>query len=143
MVKNPPANTGYAGDTGLIPGSGRSPGVGNGNLIQYSCLENSIDRGSWQATVHGVAQSQTSEAGKVLMVKSWTSVRDAIRILGPFLGGSDEESACNEEDLGLIPGLGRSPGEGNGYPFQYSGLENFIDRGAWQATVHAVTNSWT
>ena len=47
------------------------------------------------------------------------------------------------EDLGLISGLGRSPGEGNGYPLQYSGLENSMDRGAWQATFHGVTKSWT
>ena len=54
-----------------------------------------------------------------------------------FPGGSDgKESACNEGDLSLIPGLGRSPGEGNGYPFQYSCLENSMDRGAWWATVH-------
>ena len=48
-----------AGDPGLIPGSGRSPGEGNGNPLQYSCLENSLDRGAWWATVHGVAKSQT------------------------------------------------------------------------------------
>ena len=48
-----------AGDLGSIPESGRSPGEGNGNPLQYSCLENSMDRGAWQATVHGVAQSQT------------------------------------------------------------------------------------
>ena len=47
------------GDLGLIPGSGRSPGEGNGNPLQYSCLENPMDRGAWQATVHGVAKSQT------------------------------------------------------------------------------------
>ena len=47
------------GDPGLIPGSGRSPGKGKGNPFQYSCLENSIDRGAWSATVHGVAKSQT------------------------------------------------------------------------------------
>ena len=53
-----------------------------------------------------------------------------------FLGGSDgKESACNVGDLGLIPGLGRSPGEGNGYPLQYSCLENSMDRGAWGTTV--------
>ena len=46
-----------------------------------------------------------------------------------------KESTCNAGDLGLIPGLGRSPGEGNDYPLQYSGLENSMDRGAWQATV--------
>ena len=56
VVKNPPAN---AGDAGSIPGSGRSPGGGNGNPLQYSCLENSMDRGAWQATVHGVTKSQT------------------------------------------------------------------------------------
>ena len=54
-----------------------------------------------------------------------------------FPGGSNgKEFTCNVGDLGLIPGLGRSPGEGNGYPLQYSCLENSMDRGAWQATVH-------
>ena len=54
-----------------------------------------------------------------------------------FPGGSnDKESACNAEDPGSIPGSGRSPGEGKGYPLQYSFLENSMDRGAWQATVH-------
>ena len=56
MVKNPSAN---AEDTGLIPGLGRSLGVGNGNLVYYSCLENSMDRGAWQATVHRVTKSWT------------------------------------------------------------------------------------
>ena len=56
-----------------------------------------------------------------------------------FPGDSDsKESACNVGDLGLIPGLGGSPGEGNGNPLQYSCLENPIDRGAWRATVHEV-----
>ena len=48
-----------AGDVGLIPGPGRSPGEGNGNPLQYSCLENPMDREAWEATVHGVAKSQT------------------------------------------------------------------------------------
>ena len=56
VVKNPPP---HAGDSGLIPGLGRSPGEGNGNPLQYSCLENPMDRGVWQATVHGVTQSRT------------------------------------------------------------------------------------
>ena len=61
-----------------------------------------------------------------------------------FPGGSDsKESTCNEGYLGLIPGLGRSPGEGNSYPLQYSGLENSMVRGAWQATVHGVTEQNT
>ena len=58
QVKNPPANAGDTGDMGLIPGSGRSPGRGNGNPLQYSCLENSMNRGAWWATVHGVTKSQ-------------------------------------------------------------------------------------
>ena len=58
-LKNLPANPGDAKDTGSVPGLGRSPGVGNGNLLQYSCLENSTDRGAWWATVHGAAESQT------------------------------------------------------------------------------------
>ena len=61
-----------------------------------------------------------------------------------FPGGSDgKESACNAGDLGLIPGSGRSPGKGNGYPLQYSCLVNPKDRGAWWVTVHGVTNSGT
>ena len=58
-VKNLPAHIGDAGDMGSISELGRSPGVGNGNLLQYSCLENSMDRGAWQATAHGVTKSQT------------------------------------------------------------------------------------
>ena len=57
LVENPPANAGDTGDVGLIPGSGRSPGVGNSNPLQYSCLENLMDRGVWRPTVHGVAKS--------------------------------------------------------------------------------------
>ena len=64
-------------------------------------------------------------------------------VLG-FPGGSDgKESACNAGDLGSIPGLGRSPGEGNGNPLQYPCLENPMDRGAWWATVHGVAKSDT
>ena len=57
--KNPPANTGDAGDTGSIPGSGRSHGRGNGNPLQYSCLKNPMDRGTWRAPVHGVTKKWT------------------------------------------------------------------------------------
>ena len=55
MVENPPAS---AGDVESVPGSGRSPGEGNDNPLQYSCLGNAMDRGDWWATVHGVAESQ-------------------------------------------------------------------------------------
>ena len=58
-------------------------------------------------------------------------------------GSDGKGSACNTGDLGLIPGSGRTPGEGNGNPLQYSCLENSMDRGAWWFTVHGVTKSWT
>ena len=61
VVKNPPANAGDERDSGLIPGSERFPGVGKGNPLQYSDLENPIDRGTWQATVHGVAKECRTE----------------------------------------------------------------------------------
>ena len=61
MVKNPPANAGDTRDVGSIPGLGRSPGEGHGNPLQYSCLENPMDRGPWQATVHGRQESATTE----------------------------------------------------------------------------------
>ena len=59
MVKNPPVNAGDARDSSSIPGLGRSPGVGNVNPLQYSYLENSIDRGAWRAMVQGAAESLT------------------------------------------------------------------------------------
>ena len=64
-----------------------------------------------------------------MLLKNW---------VGFPVGSVTKESACIAEDLGLIPGLGKSPGEGNGNPFQYSCLENPMNRGAWRATVHEV-----
>ena len=60
VIKNLPVNAGDTGDLGSIPGSGRSPGVGNGNPLQYSCLENSMDKGDWQATVCHVGVSESN-----------------------------------------------------------------------------------
>ena len=75
MVKNPPANAEDVRDTGSIPGSGRFPGGGHGNPLQYSCPENSTDRGAWRATAHGVA-------------KSWTRLkRFSMCTHGPLKGG--------------------------------------------------------
>ena len=70
MVKNLPTNAGDERDGGSIPGLGRSPGVGNGNLLQYSCLENSQDRGAGQATVHGAAELDMTYQLKQLKRKS-------------------------------------------------------------------------
>ena len=61
VVKNPPVNAGDIRDVGSLPGSGRSPGEGHSNPLQYSCLENPTDRGAWWATVHGVAELNTTE----------------------------------------------------------------------------------
>ena len=59
VVRNLPANAGTTGDAGSVPGSGRSPGEGHGNPLQYSCLKKPMDRGAWRATVPGIAKSQT------------------------------------------------------------------------------------
>ena len=69
MVKNPPAK---AGDVGLIPGLGRSPRGENGDIFQYSCLENPMDRGAWQATVHGIAELDMTEHIHILTGVRWT-----------------------------------------------------------------------
>ena len=105
-----------AGDQCSIPRLGRSSGEGNGNPLQYSCLENSMDGGACWATVHAVT-------------RSWTQLNEFSLSLSHnqmgFPGGSDrKESACNGGDLGSIPGLGKSPGGRHDYPLQYSYLEN-------------------
>ena len=85
-----------------------------------------MDRGAWWVTIHGVTEF------------------DVTNDLRGFPGGSEvKASACNAGDLGLIPGSGRSPGEGHGNPLQYSCLENPMDGGAWWAIVHGVSKSWT
>ena len=74
VVKNPSTHTGDAGDIGLIPGSGRSPGEGNGNPLQYSCLENPIDRGTWQAKVYRIARSRTRLSTHTLCLLNFLSI---------------------------------------------------------------------
>ena len=73
VVKNPPASAGDKRDVGSIPGLGRCPGGGHGNPLQYSCLENPMDRGAWWATVHRVAKSQTrlKQLGRHTQEKNW------------------------------------------------------------------------
>ena len=81
VVKNPPANAGDTRDMGSIPGLGRFSGIGNGSPLQYSCLENSMDRGTWWATVHGRAKSQTQLTTHALFYT--TVVGDFNTLLSP------------------------------------------------------------
>ena len=95
-------------------------GEGNGNTLQYSCVKNPVGRGVWWAAVHGITQSQTRL--KQLSSRSSSS--------------AGKESACSAGDLGSIHGMRRSPGEGKGYPLQYSSLENSME-----SIVHGVAES--
>ena len=119
MVKNPPANAGDTRDASSIPGSGRFPGGGHGNPLQYSCMEYPIGRGAWWAAVHG---------GK----------------LG-FPGGTVIKNlpanAGDTRDAPSVPGWRRYPGVANSNPLWYSCLENSMDRESQWATVHGVTKS--
>ena len=97
-----------------------------------------------------VLQTQACHKCLVLSPPSSTGPSTGAFVMFPeqssqgFPGGSiSKESACSAGDQGLIPGSGRSPGEGNGKPLQYSCLESPMDKGAWWATVHGVTKSWT
>ena len=106
-------------------------GEGNGNPLQCSCLENPRDGGAWWAAIYRVAQSQ-------IQLK-WLSSKQVTE--GFPHSSVGKESTCNAGDLSLIPGLGRSPREGNGNPLQYSCLKNPMDRGAWCAAVYGVAQS--
>ena len=104
-----------------------------------SCLENPRDRAAWWTSVYGVAQSRTRLTR--LSSSSSSSSFHVLLIVG-FPGGSDDnETACNVGEPGSIPGLGRSPGDVNGNPLQYSCLDNPMDGGAWQSTVYGVAKS--
>ena len=117
------------------PGSGRSPGGGNGNQLQYSCLENPVDRGSWQAEVHGVAENRT-------WLSYWAGTNGLYRM--HFPGGSVVKNPpASTGDSGLIPRWRRSCGKGNVNPLQYSCLGNHKDRRTWQVTVLGSQKRWT
>ena len=152
-----------AGDPGSIPGSGGSPGEGNGNPLQYSCLENPTDRGAWQATVHAVSSVRHNWATKerehkqnlpnVLHLHSSHSGPDSHQL---FLLDYDCPSLVSLYSVArmmflkpdapaplvlvlLTPwnGLSSTPGEGNGYLLQHSGLENSMD-----CIVHGAAKRW-
>ena len=118
-----------ARDLGPIPGSGRSPGGGHGNPLQYSCLENPHGQRSLaDFSPLGHKELDTTEQ---LSTAQQHSPPRKMRIHPEI-----------REDKEALYGWGRSPGKGNGYQLQYSCLENSMDRGAWRATVPGVAKSW-
>ena len=110
------------------------------------CLQSSQASGSFPMSwlfASGGQSIGTSALVLPMNIQDWFCLGLTGLILD-FPGGSDsKEYACNVGDLGLILGLGRCPGEGNGNPLQYSCLEKPMDREAWWATVHRVAKSWT
>ena len=100
MVKNSPTNAGGAGDLDSIPGSERSPGEGNGNPLQYSCLGNPMDRGAWWATVHGVAESQTQLSNWAHSIYIVLGIIHSLElILCRYTGGSEKAMAPHSSTL--------------------------------------------
>ena len=116
-----------------------------------------MDREAWQATVHGVLKSRmrlsdshslTPLQTEKLTSCNWTRRSQVFLPQGSYRwgfpsGSNGKEPACNVGDLGSIPEWGRSPGEGHDNPLQYSCLENPMDRGTWQATIHGAAKSQT
>ena len=111
-------------------------GEGNGNPLQCSCLENPRDGGTWWAAIYGVAQSRTR-------LKQLSSSSSSLGSLGILRWYRTPANAGDTREAGLILGLGRSLGGGQGNPLQYSCLENPMDRGAWPTIVHRVAKSRT
>ena len=124
----------------MIPGLGRFPGEGNGDPLQYSCLENPTDGGAWWATVHGVAKSWTR-----LSDLTFTFTFHQLSLSSQVVQWSRIRLSVQQMEKTQVQSLGPEelPGEGNGNPLQYSCLENPIDRGSWRATVHGAAKSWT
>ena len=131
MVKNSPVNEGDTDDVDLIHELRGSPEEGNGNPFQYSCLGDPMNRGAWWATVHGVARVGHKKLNNNLATKQKQSKVLYLLPLNRFICPSErtcqaspssvgKESSCSAGDPGLIPGSGRSAGEGIGYPLQCS-----------------------
>ena len=103
-----------------------------------------MDRGTWLITIHGVSKSQMWLSMHEHMATPLFQAKNYYFINKIFPGDSEvKASACNEGDLGSVPGSGRSLGEGNGNPLQYSCLENLMDGGAWWGTDYWVAKSQT
>ena len=142
MVNNQPANAGDIRDVGSITWLGKSPGGGHGNPSQYSCLENSMDRGIWQSTVYKSQRIGCDWSDLAFMqANTHINVHSKWQHKNAWLPGGSEvkESAHKTGDLSFISGSRRFPGE-EWQPLQYSCLENPMDGGARQATVLRVTN---
>ena len=134
LVKNPPTKAGNARDASSIPVLGRSLGVGNGTPLQYSCLENSMGRGAWWATIPGATRVGHDWA-HTYTLRTHTQL---LWLRASLIPQSVKNPPAMQETCS-IPVLGRSPGEGNGNPLQYSCLRNPMDRRGWQVAVHWVT----
>ena len=129
-----------AGDLDWIPGLGRSPQEGNGNSLQYYCLENPTDRGAWWATVHGVTRIRHNLVTKPPQYPKYFG-REILYLQCSL--GSTFFFFFLKGDTGSMLGSGRSLEGENGIPFKYCCLENPMDRGAWQAIVYGVAKSGT
>ena len=91
VVKNPPANAEDAGDVGSIPGSGRSPGVGNGNPLQYCCMENSMDRGAWQIMYSPWSYKQSDTTERLTCIHTHTHTHTSVFVFQPWALGLQPE----------------------------------------------------
>ena len=104
VVEKSPANAGDTGDTGSIPGSGRSPGEGNGNPLQCSCLGNPMDRGAWWATGHWVTQSQTCLSTHACPVNSHSKQRLLDRLSDDKVIQARGPPGCQAQEISLNSG---------------------------------------
>ena len=138
MIKNLPDNV---GDPDSAHGSERSPGEGNGDLLQYSCLEKSNGQRNLLGYSLGDRKDVDTTEQIYYLMNDFQKHFPYIQLHPVFLsfscGSAGKESASKAGDLSLIPGLGKSTGEGKGYPLQYSGLENSMD-----CIVYGVAKNW-